>query len=175
MIKLGTLSDKLNHTAECKESIREAVNQNLGDGAELISSSTQFDQYSNIINSIQSSDIISGNLNFINGNFSTSYNGAITVKADKDFNFSSYENKIIFVKNIAKSYMNSTKDYVIVYYKFSNLNAGVMASGDGSYGTITSSGLRFISNQIITAPSNLYFLNGSQSGITNNYAYVCWN
>lgn len=52
MIKLGTLSDKLNHTAECKESIREAVNQNLGDGAELISSSTQFDQYSNIINSI---------------------------------------------------------------------------------------------------------------------------
>lgn len=41
---------------------------------------------------------------------------------------------------------NTTKDYVIVYYKFSNLNAGVMASGDGSYGTITSSGLRFISN-----------------------------
>lgn len=32
MIRLGTLSDKLNHTAECKESIREAVNQNLGGG-----------------------------------------------------------------------------------------------------------------------------------------------
>lgn len=48
MIKLGTLSDKLNHTAECKESIREAVNQNLG-GAELISSSTEFDQYADII------------------------------------------------------------------------------------------------------------------------------
>lgn len=26
MIKLGTLSDKLNHTADCKESIRQAVN-----------------------------------------------------------------------------------------------------------------------------------------------------
>lgn len=50
MIKLGTLSDKLNHTADCKESIRQAVNQNLG-GAELISPSTQFDQYSNYINS----------------------------------------------------------------------------------------------------------------------------
>lgn len=31
MIRLETLSDKLNHTAECKESIREAVNQNLGE------------------------------------------------------------------------------------------------------------------------------------------------
>ena len=49
---MGTLSDKLNHTAECKESIREAVNQNLGGGgAELISSSTQFDQYADYINS----------------------------------------------------------------------------------------------------------------------------
>lgn len=46
---MGTLSDKLNHTAECKESIREAVNQNLGGGAELISPSTQFDQYADYI------------------------------------------------------------------------------------------------------------------------------
>lgn len=51
MIKLGTLSDKLNHTADCKESIRQAVNQSLGGGAELISPSTQFDQYADIIQS----------------------------------------------------------------------------------------------------------------------------
>lgn len=173
MIKLGTLSDKLNHTAECKESIREAVNQNLGGGAELISPSTQFDQYSNIINSIQSSDIISGNLNFISGNFSTAYNGAITVEADKDFNFSSYENKIIFAKHISESYIR-TKEYIVIYYKFSNLNTGILV-GDGYFDTISSSNLMFASNQVITTTNNLYFLNGSQNGITNNYAYICWN
>lgn len=178
MIKLGTLSDKLNHTAECKESIRQAVNQNLGDGTELISSLTQFDQYSNIINSIQSSDIISGNLNFINGNFSTSYNGAITVEADKNFNFSSYENKIFFVKNISSSYLNNRVGYVVIYYKFSNLNSGIILGGSGYFDKMNSSNLTFVSNQIITTANNLYFLNGSPQSnpiMTNNYAYICWN
>lgn len=49
---MSSLVNKLNHTVQCKENIKQAINDNLGGGTELISSSTPFDEYGQIINPI---------------------------------------------------------------------------------------------------------------------------
>lgn len=49
---MSSLVNKLNHTVQCKENIKQAINDNLGGGTELVSSSTPFDEYGQIINPI---------------------------------------------------------------------------------------------------------------------------
>ena len=179
MIKLGTLSDKLNHTADCKESIRQAVNQNLGSGAELIGSLTQFDQYSQIIKNINlsSNDIVFGELRFQEGNFSTTYNGSIITKADQDFNFSSYDNILIICKNPNMSFM-ANQSYLASYYQTANFGTQGTVLDMGSelvQDIITQSNVNFTSNTMIL--TNCYFLNGTSvsSYQRNNYLYFCFN
>lgn len=49
---MSSLINKLNHTVQCKEDIKQAINNNLGGGTELVNSSTPFDEYGQIINPV---------------------------------------------------------------------------------------------------------------------------